>query len=151
LSECKICRDHGYPGIMIAWDNNVKSKSGRYVPLELDKATPHKHFDKPNKPIPEPNDYPNPMTSNPNSGNGPTTSNKPYQHINIPSTEAAAKSKEPTKSADIALETLTLEFRTLLKHVKEYLQYNQVDDKQLKDSPSNGVYKGPREGSEYSR
>jgi hypothetical protein len=45
MSECKICRDHGYPGIMIAWDNNVKTKTGKFVPLEQDKITPHKHYE----------------------------------------------------------------------------------------------------------
>jgi hypothetical protein len=30
---------------MIAWDNNIKTKTGRFVPLELDKTTPHKHYE----------------------------------------------------------------------------------------------------------
>jgi hypothetical protein len=62
MSICKICEKNGYPGITIAWDNNIKTKEGRYVPLESDKKTPHKHYE-PSKPIPEPNDYPNPITA----------------------------------------------------------------------------------------
>ena|SRR6476620_11781331 len=45
MSICKICEKNGYPGITIAWDNNIKTKEGRYVPLESDKVTPHKHYE----------------------------------------------------------------------------------------------------------
>jgi hypothetical protein len=30
---------------MMAWDSNIKMKTGRFVPLELDKTTPHKHYE----------------------------------------------------------------------------------------------------------
>jgi hypothetical protein len=45
MSICKICEKNGYPGITIAWNNNIKTKEGRYVPLENDKITPHKHYE----------------------------------------------------------------------------------------------------------
>jgi hypothetical protein len=40
MSECRICKNNGYPGVSIAW----KNENGRFLPLELDKSTPHKHF-----------------------------------------------------------------------------------------------------------
>jgi hypothetical protein len=45
MSICKICEKNGYPGITIAWDNNIKTKEGRYIALEPDKVTPHKHYE----------------------------------------------------------------------------------------------------------
>jgi hypothetical protein len=61
MSICKICASNGKPGVTIIWDENIKSqKTGRLIPLESDRSY-HKHYE-PTKTIPEPNDYPNPIT-----------------------------------------------------------------------------------------
>ena len=110
MSICKICEKNGYPGIAIAWDNNIKTKEGRYVLLESDRKTPHKHYaaTTTNKPIPEPNDYPNPITQD---------------------TSAAAKwvksitsSSSQQQQQDPALEQLVSEFRMLVTGISEYLK-----------------------------
>jgi hypothetical protein len=107
MSEYRICRDHGYPGIMISWDNNVRSKSGRYVPLEKDRIMPHKHYES-TKPIPTPNDYPNSTLA------AAKTITETNTGVNwVRSINSDNKQENPT------LEALTLEFHTLLKHTTE--------------------------------
>jgi hypothetical protein len=46
MSECRICKDNGKPGVIIKWDDNVKNqKTGKLIPLEADGSTYHKHYD----------------------------------------------------------------------------------------------------------
>ena len=90
-NSCKDCRQ------IIDWNSNAREKLNTRRPLNPD-GTIHscnigsRH----SKPIPEANNYPNPIT-------------------------ATAKTISPSQE-DKALEALTLEFRTLLKHVTEYLK-----------------------------
>jgi hypothetical protein len=45
MSECRICKDNGKPGVIIKWDDNVKNqKTGKLIPLEADGSTHHKHY-----------------------------------------------------------------------------------------------------------
>jgi hypothetical protein len=73
------------------------------IPLETDGSTFHKHYE---------------PTSLPPNGNC-SISNKMLQNS---SNTAVAKVITPTQHEDDALESLTLEFKTLLKHVSEYLK-----------------------------
>ena len=116
MSECRICRDHGFSGIMITWDNNIKTKSGRFVPLELDKITPHKHYE------------PGTITGNGNNSSNPTPA--AARGINEINNKAGAEwvrsiLSGDNKQEDELLEALSLEFKMLLKHVLEYLKANQ--------------------------
>jgi hypothetical protein len=63
MSICKICLQNGKPGVTIIWDENIKSqKTGRLIPLESDRSY-HKHYEPTKTAVPEPNDYPNPITA----------------------------------------------------------------------------------------
>jgi hypothetical protein len=62
MSECKICKGNGKAGVQITFSDKIRSQySQRMIPLETDGSTFHKHYE-PTKTIPEPNNYPNPIT-----------------------------------------------------------------------------------------
>jgi hypothetical protein len=62
MSECKICKGNGKSGVQITFSDKIRSQySQKMIPLETDGSTFHKHYE-PTKTIPEPNDYPNPIT-----------------------------------------------------------------------------------------
>jgi hypothetical protein len=112
MSECRICKERGRAGVMIAWNNTIKNEKGGFIPLELDKKTKHKHVEaNSTTKLPEPNNYPNPITQD------TTISSKNEQN--------GVTNQEEQKTEDAALEALTLEFQTLVKHTLEYLKANR--------------------------
>jgi hypothetical protein len=65
MSECKICKGNGKSGVQITFSDKIRSQySQKMIPLETDGSTYHKHYE-PTKTaaVPEPNDYPNPITA----------------------------------------------------------------------------------------
>jgi hypothetical protein len=102
MSICKICASNGKPGVTIMWDENIKSqKTGRLIPLESNRSF-HRHYEPTNTEPSNNKPKPNPITAN-------------------------AKTISPSQQEDAALEALALEFKTLLKHVSEYLKEQEND------------------------
>jgi hypothetical protein len=46
MSECKICKGNGKPGVQITWSDKIRSQySQKMIPLETDGSTFHKHYE----------------------------------------------------------------------------------------------------------
>jgi hypothetical protein len=96
MSECRICRGNGKAGVQITFSDKIRSQySQKMIPLEIDGSTYHRHYEPTNT----------------------TTSEA------VSPSPAVTKTITPTKpQEDAALEALTLEFKTLVKHMSEYLK-----------------------------
>ena len=104
-NSCKDCQQ------LIDWNSKAREKLNTRRPLNPDGTIHSCNIGNPpssSKPIPESNDYPNPITKTMTETN--TGANR------VRSTSSDNKQENPT------LEALTLEFYTLLKHITEYLK-----------------------------
>jgi hypothetical protein len=46
MSECKVCKGNGKPGVQITFSDKIRSQySQKMIPLETDGSTFHKHYE----------------------------------------------------------------------------------------------------------
>jgi len=104
MSTCKICAKNGKPNVEICFSDKIRSQySQKMIPLETDGSTFHKHYE---------------LAKTANGNRKGSTSE---------TEQAQTGSSTPmvVQQEDTALEALTLEFKTLLKHIIDHLKANK--------------------------